>query len=95
MKSEKTEKDPFGGHEWQTVFDSRTAAEDGSFRTERIAPRRYLLVGEAYTPLTREQRLRTGIIAPALSSERRSNRGGAVALATLSGPWRLKISLGA
>jgi len=68
VKSEKTEKDPFGGREWQTTYDSRTTAKDGGFLTERIAPGRYLLVAEGYTPLTDEQRS-FGAIGPAFRAE--------------------------
>jgi hypothetical protein len=69
VKSEKTEKDPFEGHEWQTEFASDTVAEDGTFRTELIPPGRHLVVAEGYTPLTPEQRFRTGVIVPAFRAE--------------------------
>jgi hypothetical protein len=64
VRSEKAEKSPFDEHEWTTAYASRTAAADGTFLTERIAPGRYLLVAEAYTPLTPEQRFRSGLIPP-------------------------------
>jgi hypothetical protein len=64
VRSEKAEKDPFSGHEWTTSYASQTAAADGTFLTERIAPGKYLLVAEAYTPLTPEQRVRTGFVGP-------------------------------
>jgi hypothetical protein len=61
IQSEKAEKGPFGGHyEWPTTYASQTAAADGTFRTERIAPGTYLLVAEGYSPLTPEQRVRLG-----------------------------------
>ena len=69
VKSEKSAKDPFGGHEWQTTYASQVAAADGGFQTEKIAPGRYLLVAEAYTPLTPMQRKRTGIIGPSFRAE--------------------------
>ena len=46
------------------VYASQTAAADGTFLTERIAPGKYLLVAEAYTPLTPEQRFRTAASVP-------------------------------
>ena len=64
VRSEKAEKSPFDEHEWTTAYASQTAAADGTFLTERIAPGKYLLVAEAYTPLTPEQRFRTGLIRP-------------------------------
>jgi hypothetical protein len=42
--------------EWTTTYASQTAAADGTFLTERIARGRYVLVAEAYTPLSPEQR---------------------------------------
>ena len=54
--SEKAEKSPFDEHEWTTTYAAQTAAADGTFLTERIAPGRYLLVAEAFTPLTPDQR---------------------------------------
>ncbi len=64
VRSEKAEKSPFNAHEWTTTYASQTAAADGTFLTERIAPGKYLLVADAYTPLTPEQRFRTGVIGP-------------------------------
>ncbi|MEX0718084.1 MAG: M56 family metallopeptidase [Planctomycetaceae bacterium] len=65
VRSEKAEKGPFDKHEWTTTFASEAATADGTFRTERIAPGKYLLVAEGYSPLTPEQRFRTsGLIGP-------------------------------
>ncbi|HEX5105694.1 MAG TPA: hypothetical protein VFV87_17865, partial [Pirellulaceae bacterium] len=64
VEAEKPEKSPFDDHEWTTTYASQTAAADGSFLTERIAPGTYVLKVEAYVPLTPEQRVRTGIIGP-------------------------------
>jgi hypothetical protein len=58
------EKSPFDNYEWPVVYASQTAAEDGSFQTERILPGKYRLVAEAYTSLTPEQRFRSGGILP-------------------------------
>jgi hypothetical protein len=69
VRSEKSEKSPFDKHEWTTTYASQTAAADGAFLTERIAPGKYLLVAEAYTPLTPEQRFRTGLISPSHRTE--------------------------
>jgi hypothetical protein len=67
--SEKAEKGPFDDHEWQTTYASLTAAADGKYRTERIAPGSYLLVAEAYKPLTPEAQRSTGVIGPAFRAE--------------------------
>ncbi|MBC7820334.1 MAG: hypothetical protein IAG10_25910, partial [Planctomycetaceae bacterium] len=64
ISSEKAEKDPFDKREWTTTFASQTAAEDGSYLTERLAPGTYTLSASAYTPLTPEQQSRTGLIRP-------------------------------
>jgi hypothetical protein len=64
VRSLLDQKSPFDNHEWPVVYASQTATEDGSFQTERILPGKYLLVAESYTPLTREQRFRTGRISP-------------------------------
>ena len=64
VRSEKAEKSPFDEHEWTTTYASQTAAADGTFLTERIAPGKYLLVADAYTPLTPRRRFRTGLIGP-------------------------------
>jgi hypothetical protein len=64
VRSVLAQKSPFDEHEWTTIYASHTAAADGSFRTERILPGNYLLVAEAYTPLTPELYLRTGAIRP-------------------------------
>ena len=69
VRSEKAEKSPFDEHEWTTAYASQTAAADGTFLTERIAPGKYLLVAEAYTPLTPEQRFRSGSIRPSHRAE--------------------------
>lgn len=63
VRSVLDQKSPFDDHEWAITYASHTAAEDGSFQTERILPGTYLLVAEAYTPLTPEQLLR-GFVAP-------------------------------
>ena len=63
------QKSPFDNHEWPIVYASHTAGADGSFQTERILPGKYLLVAEAYTPLTPEQRFRTGLIAPSFRAQ--------------------------
>ncbi len=64
IQSERAEKGPFDQHEWTTTYASQTAAADGAFLTERIAPGKSLRVAEGYTPLTPEQRFRTGEIGP-------------------------------
>jgi hypothetical protein len=64
ISNEKAEKDPFDKHEWTTMYASQTAAEDGSYLTERVAPGTYVLNAVAYIPLTPEQQFRTGIILP-------------------------------
>jgi hypothetical protein len=69
VKAEKAEKDPFEGHEWQTTYASQSAAADGAYLTERIAPGSYLLVAEAFKPLTPEQRFSTGVVGPAFRAE--------------------------
>ncbi|HZN35680.1 MAG TPA: hypothetical protein VFB80_17745, partial [Pirellulaceae bacterium] len=69
VRSPTKEKDPFDGHEWQTTFASQVAVADGTFLTERLLPGKYLLVADAYTPLTPEQKVRSGIIGPSLSAE--------------------------
>jgi hypothetical protein len=68
-RGEKSEKSPFDDHDWQTTYASQTAAADGTYLTERIAPGSYLLVAEAFTPLTPEQRVSTGIVGPAFRAE--------------------------
>lgn len=68
VRSEKAVKSPFDGHEWTTTHAS-TVAADGAFQTERVVPGKYLLVAEAYTPLTQEQRFRTGFIGPSYHAE--------------------------
>jgi hypothetical protein len=64
VRNEKAEKSPFDEHEWTTTYASQTADASGNFLTERIAPGKYVLVAEGYTPLTPEQRFRTGFIGP-------------------------------
>ena len=64
VESLKPEKDPFGQREWTTEFTAVLAAEDGMFKTERIAPGRYRLVAEAYLPLEPNNRLSSGIPRP-------------------------------
>lgn len=71
IRNEKAEKSPFDEHEWTTVYASQTAEKDGTFRTERVLPGKYLLHVRAYTPLTEEQMRRTGFILPSFSAERR------------------------
>jgi hypothetical protein len=68
INSEKAEQDPFDKHEWPTTYASQTAADDGSFLTERVAPGSYVLKADAYVPLTPEQQMRTGIIVPTYSA---------------------------
>lgn len=69
IQSTTKKKDPFGGHEWETTYASDVALADGTFITERLLPGKYLLVAEAYTPLTPEQQRRTGIIGPSFRAE--------------------------
>jgi len=69
IQSTTKEKDPFGGHEWQTTYASQVALADGTFRTERLLPGKYLLTASAYTPLTPEQQRRTGIVGPSFQAE--------------------------
>ena len=69
VRSEKAEKSPFDEREWTTTYASQTAAADGTFLTERIAPGKYLLVADAYAPLTPEQRFRTGLITPSFHAQ--------------------------
>ena len=69
VRSEKAEPSPFDKHEWTTSYASQTAAEDGTFLTERIAPGKYLLVADAYTPIPEEDRFRTGVIGPSHRAE--------------------------
>jgi hypothetical protein len=70
VRSEKAEKNPFDEREWTTTYASQTAAADGTFLTERIAPGKYLLVADAYAPLTPEQRSRTGgHVAPSFHAQ--------------------------
>lgn len=38
---------------------------DGTYLTERILPGRYVVGGEAFTPLTPEQQFRSGVAGPA------------------------------
>jgi hypothetical protein len=64
IRSEKAEKDPFDKHEWTTTYASQTAAADGSFLTERVAPGKYVLEAKAYIPLTPEQQVRSGLVTP-------------------------------
>lgn len=69
VQAEKAVKSPFDNHEWTTTYASQTAAADGTFQTERVAPGKYLLVAHAYTPLTPEQRFTTGFIGPSHRAE--------------------------
>ncbi len=69
VRSERAEKGPFDKHEWTTVYASQTAVADGTFLTERIAPGKYLLVADAYTPLKPEQRFQTGVIGPSYRAQ--------------------------
>ncbi len=68
VSAEKAEKQA-DSHEWQTEFSSQVATEDGSYLTERIPPGRYLLRAKGYSPLTPEQRVRSGILGPAVQAE--------------------------
>ncbi len=61
-------KGPFD-RDFGTTYSSQAAAEDGSFLTERIPPGKYVVTAAAYTPLTDEQRFRTGIIPPTFNVE--------------------------
>jgi len=69
IQSEKAEKGPYDVYEYPTTYASQTAAADGTFLTERIAPGEYLLVATAHTPLTDEQRFLTGIIGPSFQAQ--------------------------
>jgi beta-lactamase regulating signal transducer with metallopeptidase domain len=69
VRSEKAEKGPFDEHEWTTTYASQAAASDGTFHSERILPGNYLLVAEAYLPLTPEQRVRSGMIGPSFRAQ--------------------------
>lgn len=69
VRSERAGKSPFDDHEWTTTYASTTAAADGAFLTERIAPGKYLLVASAYMPLTPEQRFQSGAILPSYRAE--------------------------
>jgi hypothetical protein len=69
VRSEKAVKSPFDKHEWTTTYAAQTAAADGTFLTERIAPGKYVLEVKAYVPLTQEQRFRTGRITPSYSAQ--------------------------
>jgi hypothetical protein len=64
VRSRLAQKSPFDEHEWTTIYASQTAEADGSFRTERILPGKYVLVAEAYAPLAPEDRFHTGLIVP-------------------------------
>ena len=68
VSAEKAEKEA-DGSKWKTEYSSQVAAEDGSYLTERIPPGRYLLQAKGYLPLTPEQRVRSGIIGPAMQAE--------------------------
>ena len=69
VRGEKAEKSPFNDHEWTTTYASQTAAVDGTFLTERIAPGKYLLAAEAFAPLTPNQRRSTGLVGPSYRAE--------------------------
>jgi hypothetical protein len=69
VRSLVDQKSPFDNHEWPIVYASQVTVKDGSFQTERILPGKYLLVAEAYTPLTPEQRFRTGRIDPSYRAQ--------------------------
>lgn len=66
VKAEKAVKDPFDGHEWQTIYSSQVAAKDGMFLTERIAPGTYLVKADGYKKKKPEDHLsgRLGLTAP-------------------------------
>jgi hypothetical protein len=63
------QKSPFSKFESPIVYASHTAGQDGSFQTETIPPGKYVLMAEAYVPLTPEQRFRSGFISPSLRSQ--------------------------
>lgn len=69
LRSPGKVKDPFSDHEWETTYASQVAVADGTFLTERLLPGKYLLVAEAYTLLTPEQKTRSGIIGPSYRAE--------------------------
>jgi hypothetical protein len=69
IRSETAEKDQFDKREWTTTFASQTAAADGTFLTERIAPGKYVLEAKAYIPLTPEQLTRSGIVTPTYGAQ--------------------------
>ncbi len=69
VRSLLDQKSPFDRHEWPVVYASHTAAEDGTFETERLLPGKYRLEAEAYVPLTPEQRFRSGFIHPTYRAE--------------------------
>ncbi len=47
-----------------TVFDARNCDADGAFRTEPLSPGKYVILVEAYQPLTPEQLRQSGGIRP-------------------------------
>jgi hypothetical protein len=64
IQAKRAEKGPFDDHEWTTQYAAQTAAADGTFLTERIAPGTYLLLADGYSPLTPEQLRSTGLVGP-------------------------------
>ena len=64
VRSLVDQKSPFDEHDWPLVYASHVVEKDGCFRTERISPGKYLLVAKAYTELTPEQRIRSGLVGP-------------------------------
>lgn len=69
VRSLTDRKNAFDDHEWPVVYASQAAAKDGTFHTERLRPGKYLLVAEAYLPLTPEQRVRSGILGPSYRAQ--------------------------
>jgi hypothetical protein len=69
IRSPVKQKSPFDKYEWPVVYASQTAEKDGTFKTERVPPGTYVLSAEAYAPLSRDQRFRTGRILPSHRAE--------------------------
>jgi beta-lactamase regulating signal transducer with metallopeptidase domain len=68
VRAVEATKSPFDDRPWTTTHASLVAAADGSYLTERIRPGKYNVEAAAYTPLTDEQRMRTGAIGPTFSA---------------------------
>jgi beta-lactamase regulating signal transducer with metallopeptidase domain len=58
VRGVRDQKSFFGKHPWPVVYASHPAAEDGTYRTERILPGKYVLEAQAYSPLPPDQRTR-------------------------------------